>query len=197
MSEQINVFEKIKNVLTQAIEDINSAYRKRVNFYTNKDLDYFNGVAEKVGSTCVECVALNNCVFYYDNLSTFKHPNCKCHYLPIANVDFIGEMQLRKINEYLMINKDKKIIFEKLGYSIEDSEFLQKTISASALENYKNGNYILKNLDKYGQRMSIETQVSSKDRTKSIKFYSGWRLYPNGKIINTTPFGGWLKEKNK
>ena len=24
-------------------------------------------------------------------------------------------------------------------------------------------------------------------------FYSGWMLYPEGKIKNTTPFGGWVK----
>lgn len=27
-------------------------------------------------------------------------------------------------------------------------------------------------------------------------FYTGWMIYPNGIIKNTTPFGGWIKWKN-
>ena len=26
-----------------------------------------------------------------------------------------------------------------------------------------------------------------------IVSYTGWMLYPEGKIKNTTPFGGWIK----
>ena len=28
---------------------------------------------------------------------------------------------------------------------------------------------------------------------KGTTFYSGWMLCPEGKIKNTTPFGGWIK----
>ena len=52
---------------------------------------------------------------------------------------------------------------------------------------YSIGNYKLKNLDKQGQRVAIEINF------KGNIFYSGWMVYPNGKLQNTTPFGGWVK----
>ena len=53
--------------------------------------------------------------------------------------------------------------------------------------NYLVGNYLLKNLDSNGQRLAIPVILAGKT------FYTGWMLEPEGKIRNTTPFGGWVK----
>ena len=39
----------------------------------------------------------------------------------------------------------------------------------------------------YGQRLAIRVNIAGKS------FYTGWLLEPEGKIRNTTPFGGWIK----
>ena len=38
-----------------------------------------------------------------------------------------------------------------------------------------------------GQRLAIPVAIKRK------KFYTGWIVEPEGKISNTTPFGGWVK----
>lgn len=56
-----------------------------------------------------------------------------------------------------------------------------------ALENYLKVNYRIKGLDRYGQRIAIPITLNG------TTFYSGWILEPEGRIRNTTPFGGWIK----
>ena len=80
----------------------------------------------------------------------------------------------------------KKNLFESWGFSINNSNYLKNEFERQALEQYLNGNYVLKNLDIMGQRIAIETTLNG------ISFYSGWIVEPNGVIRNTTPFGGWL-----
>jgi len=55
------------------------------------------------------------------------------------------------------------------------------------LNQYLNGNYVLKKLDSRGQRLAISVSFNG------TSFYSGWLLCPEGKIKNTTLFGGWIK----
>lgn len=78
-------------------------------------------------------------------------------------------------------------MFESWGYSLSDSELLKNEFEKQALEQYLKGNYILKGLDCNGQRIAIPINL------KGYIFYSGWMVYPNGVIKNTTPFGGWIK----
>ena len=63
----------------------------------------------------------------------------------------------------------------------------EKEIETQAEKQYAIGNYKLKNLDKQGQRVAIEINL------KGNIFYSGWMIYPEGYLKNTTPFGGWIK----
>ena len=81
----------------------------------------------------------------------------------------------------------KNQIFLNLGYDINDSYFLQQEFCKQALNNYLSDNYKLKTLDIRGQRLAIPITLNSRS------FYSGWMMYPEGLIKNTTPFGGWLK----
>lgn len=76
-----------------------------------------------------------------------------------------------------------------MGYTIEDSEILKEEFEKLALERYLKGNYKLKELDGNGQRLAIPIEL------KGVKFYTGWMLYPEGFIRNTTPFAGWINEK--
>lgn len=86
-----------------------------------------------------------------------------------------------------MKSKGKKAIFASLGFSDKDSQTLKLEIEKQSLNNYLKGNYLLKNLDLNGQRLAIPITLSGKT------FYTGWILEPEGKIRNTTPFGGWIK----
>ena len=110
-----------------------------------------------------------------------------------SNVKYsaIAECDIRKFTEYVLKNvkdcKGKNKIFYDLGFDINDSEYLQNEYCKQALKQYLLGNYIRKNLDRRGLRLAIPTTLSG------ITFYSGWMLYPEGKIKNTTPFGGWIK----
>ena len=86
-----------------------------------------------------------------------------------------------------MKSKGKKAIFESLGFTDEDSKTLKYELEKQSLSNYLVANYLLKNLDSNGQRLAIPITLSGKT------FYTGWMLEPEGKIRNTTPFGGWVK----
>lgn len=103
-----------------------------------------------------------------------------------------SECDIKKFTEYIfkdnIKSNGKNIIFTNLGFTIADSSYLQQEYCKQALEQYLLGNYKLKNLDCRGQRLAIPINLNG------TKFYSGWMLYPEGKIINTTPFGGWINE---
>ncbi|MDR3292542.1 MAG: hypothetical protein LBT20_00370 [Clostridiales bacterium] len=103
---------------------------------------------------------------------------------------------MKKITEYAFVEKDKKILFEKyMGYTLAEAQELYDIIKAQSIENYGNGNYVIGELNKYGQRISIPCTIRSKGRTpeKEYYFYTGWMVFPNGKIKNNTPFGGFIK----
>ena len=74
-----------------------------------------------------------------------------------------------------------------MGFTKKDSQKLKDEVEQQSLSNYLLGNYLLKDLDSNGQRLAIPVTISGKT------FYTGWMLEPEGKIRNTTPFGGWIK----
>ncbi len=104
-----------------------------------------------------------------------------------------AECAITKFTEYVFkdskASRGKNKIFYDLGFDIDDSEYLQLEFCKQVLEQYISGNYKLKNLDRRGQRLAIPMTLKNKT------FYSGWLLYPEGEIKNTTPFGGWVNEK--
>lgn len=145
---------------------------------------------------CMRCSALDGCYLVDRNKPEQPlHPNCDCS---IININYsqvkskaTANCDIRKFTEYVFKNtkdsKGKNKIFYNLGYNISDSQFLQDFFCKEALNQYLLGNYVLKNLDKNGQRLAIPITLNG------TKFYSGWKLCPEGKIQNTTPFGGWIK----
>ena len=75
----------------------------------------------------------------------------------------------------------KKKLFELLGYSIIDSEYLQKEFERQANLAYLIGDYELGVLDKYGQRINIAIKLKNKITGEYVIFKSGWMTYANGK----------------
>lgn len=153
---------------------------------------------------CLRCSALDGCYFVSWNIpqnpvpdsNGLLHPNCDCELMEIefskVKKNAKAECDIEKFSEYTFSeerSKGKKDLFESWGYSINDSEILSKEYKEQALKQYLLGNYKLKKLDKYGQRLAIPTTL------KGHTFYSGWMLYPEGRIVNTTTFGGKINEK--
>lgn len=145
---------------------------------------------------CMNCSALDGCYFVEGNMPLQPlHEHCDCDkivisYSKVKNVA-TAECDIRKITEYVFkdsdISKGKNELFFKFGYDINDSLYLQYEFCKQALNQYLSGNYVLKNLDRMGQRLAIPIRLNT------TFFYSGWLLCPEGKIKNTTPFGGWIK----
>lgn len=145
---------------------------------------------------CMNCSSLDGCYLVKRNMPEQPlHENCDCckkgiSYSKVKN-NATAECDIKKFTEYVFRNmkdsKGKSKIFYDLGFDINDSQYLQNEYCKQALNQYLLGNYVLKNLDKRGQRLAIPISLNG------ITFYSGWMLYPEGEIKNTTPFGGWIK----
>ncbi len=145
---------------------------------------------------CMKCTVLDGCYFVERIMPEIPlHENCDCNKINIpydtVKISAKAECDIRKFTEYIFKDetgsKGKNKIFYDLGFNINDSIFLQQEFCKQALNNYLVGNYKLKTLDQKGQRLAIPISL------KDITFYSGWIMYPEGLIKNTTPFGGWIK----
>ena len=145
---------------------------------------------------CMNCTALDGCCLVIRNMPEQPlHSRCDCSKKDISQNSLKkkanAECDIRKFTEYVFKNtqdsKGKNQIFYNLGFNIYDSGHLQTEYSKQGLNQYLNGNYVLKNLDRRGQRLAIPVSFNG------TSFYSGWLLCPDGKIKNTTPFGGWIK----
>jgi hypothetical protein len=79
-------------------------------------------------------------------------------------------------------------LFESWGYSIIDSEELKNVIEKQARLSYSVGEYDLGKLNEYGQRINVVIELKRKNKEGSITFRSGWMVYPNGRIVLTTPY---------
>ena len=145
---------------------------------------------------CKKCTSLDGCYLQDNNRPELPlHLNCDCNRLNISFNKLMtntnANFPVEKLTKYLFSNKEQskgKInIFESWGYTIDDVDLLKNELKSQAKENYTNGNYRLKKLDEFGQRLAIPINLLGHD------FYSGWILEPEGKIRKTTPFGGWIK----
>ena len=118
------------------------------------------------------------------------HPNCHCYTINISQPDIKSECSIEKFTNYVftpsLIN-DKKQLFELWGYSIIDSQYLQQEFINQAKLAYSIGEY---ELGKYGQRINIVIKLKRKNTNEYVSFIFGWMVYPNGKIILNTPYGG-------
>lgn len=146
---------------------------------------------------CGICLVLDKCWFDNNIMPLMpQHPMCHCtkKYIspPIANVTSKGNCDINKFIGYIFSDKyawnGKRDLFESLGFSIEDSQYLKKEFERQAVEKYCNSQYVLGKLDENGQRINIDISFQKADR--SITFVSGWMIRPQGYITCNTPLGG-------
>ena len=151
--------------------------------------EFIRAIAALFGH-CKKCTALSGCYFAMYNKP--KHPmhfDCHCFLskisLPVADFDVTAYCDIRKVSTYIWdIDKTKGKIFKSLGYTEEDSYLIKCELERQAVKKYANGDYTLKELNNYGQTISITVEINNK------KFKTGWIIKPKGLIKNTTPFCG-------
>lgn len=152
-----------------------------------------NVVIGAISKHCAMCLNLNGCCFVYDKKPGLPlHPNCHCKTINVSQPDIQTECPIEKFTKYVFVPSlvnDKKQLFELWGYDIMDSEYLQQEFITQARLAYLVGDYELGLLNEYGQRINVVITLKRKDKNEHVTFRSGWMVYPNGKIILTTPFG--------
>lgn len=110
----------------------------------------------------------------------------------IPSITAKAECPIEKFTKYVFVPSlidDKKQLFELWGYDIMDSLYLQQEFIKQAKLAYSVGDYELGLLNEYGQRINIAITLKRKDKNEYVTFRSGWMVYPNGKIVLTTPYG--------
>lgn len=146
---------------------------------------------------CPICLVLDKC--WFNNLLKPKlpqHENCHCIAQniskPIAKLNSHAHCDLRKFTDYVFSEKyawnGKKALFEMLGFTKNDSQYLKQEYENQAANNYCNSNYELGKLNAQGQRINIKVMFIKNDR--KIEFTSGWMVRPKGEITNNTPMAG-------
>lgn len=148
------------------------------------------------GKHCAMCLNINGCCFPKNNMPQYPlHPHCHCSLEPIGAISAKAECELSKFTKYIFSesqNRGKKALFESWGYDILDSQWLRHEFERQAKEKYERGEFELNKLNNYGQRINIQIILPRKDKMETVKFVSGWMVYPNGNLKLTTPMGGWL-----
>lgn len=143
---------------------------------------------------CPICFNLHGCCFPKNNMPNFPlHPRCHCITVEIGGIYAQALCGIEKFEKYVFNsdknkNRGKKHLFESWGYDIIDSQWLQEEFCRQAREKYEAGDFQLDFLNNYGQRINIEIVLPRKDKIGTVKFLSGWLVYPNGVIRLTTPF---------
>lgn len=154
-----------------------------------------NVIKEALSKHCAVCLNINGCCFVKDKCPKQPlHPNCHCYIVDVEPITAQAECPIEKIRDYIFLrDNNKKVLFQSWGYSIIHSEEIRKELEKQARSVYSIGDYLLGVLNEYGQRISINISLKRKDKAESVAFLIGWMVYPNGKIVLTTPYGGKIK----
>lgn len=128
-----------------------------------KDIESCGGeaTADPTTNTGLLCVAANKTAYKPNNVWSPTHPNCKCAAVN-GSVSVQLDFPIRKLTEYWFVNLTKSGIPLKMGFRIEDSEYLLQTLSAVVKKQYEEGNYIIGVLDGHGQHVEIHTVIAGK-----------------------------------
>lgn len=126
-----------------------------------------------------------------------QHDHCDCILTSIVKPTSQVEAfcTIDKFSKYAFIpekSRGKADFFIKIGYSIDDSEFLKSEFEKQAKEKYLNGDYALNILDEHGQRITITITLKNSENNDRI-FKTGWMVHPLGLITCSTPFTGVVK----
>lgn len=176
-----------KDVLEKTLEILGGWVRREQP--SAPDIEQLGGVAEKVGNTCWQCIALNRTVFKDNNKPEYTHENCECtqkpYYLNEATVLFSKE----KVTNYLFREDKKGPMMKTMGYYFEDAEYIYNLVYNIAKSYFENGNYVLTYLNQYGQHYQINFLLNGKRDHSQEKFncYIGCVAWPNAQIYIATP----------
>ena len=149
---------------------------------------------------CEECLKLDGRWFSESKTPKWPHhPFCHCALEPIDDTAVLmyaaTHSDYSKFDPYLFnttgkYTHTKEKLFQSWGYTVNDAKWLQAEIEKQSLEKYVAGDYQLGKLNDQGQRISIRITIPRRDTGENISFITGWMMYPNGKILMTTPYGG-------
>ena len=152
-----------------------------------------NALIGALSKHCAMCLNLNGCCFVKEKCPPKPlHTNCHCYTIDIPSITAIADCPIEKFAKYVFVSSlidDKRQLFELWGYDIMDSKYLQQEFIKQAKLSYSVGDYELGLLNEYGQRINIAITLNRKDNNGQVTFRSGWMVYPNGKIVLTTPYG--------
>lgn len=149
---------------------------------------------------CLECLMLDGCWFLKEKTPKCPHHDfCHCVLEDIQYGDVLTlsscKCPYEKFDPYLFdpdnfYKHGKSAMLESWGYTVHDSTYLKEEIEKQGLEKYRNGDYTLGLLNKYGQRISIRVELPRKNGDGTVSFITGWMVKSNGLLLLNTPFGG-------
>lgn len=160
---------------------------------------YYVELAKENRKHCAICLNVNGCCFVKDKMPVYPHhPNCHCKIESVNHLIVSADCDIAKFTKYVFnTNREpdgKMDLFFQSGYDIMDSEWIREEFIRQAQEAYSCGNYKIGVLNEYGQRISIPIRLPKKNKNEYKAFYSGWMVYPDGRVLLTTPVGGRLKK---
>lgn len=149
---------------------------------------------------CGSCLSLDKCWFVWGKEPIAPlHEKCHCYAVIISASQVkskaVAKSDYKKFNPYLFDPENfykhgKEKMFARWGYTISDSEWLQKEIERQGKQQYLLGNYELGVLNMRGQRISIRVTIPQKNGIGEVTFVTGWMVKPGGEISLNTPYGG-------
>lgn len=195
--------EKVRDNILQIFNSnawIKFVHEGLIPAYTDKEKD-MNVELAKLSNHCAICRNINACCFPKNNMPEYPlHPHCHCFLLDIPKPRITSECPKDKFERYIFSPKyeykGKKKLFLEWGYDKINAEYLVQELTKQAKEKYASGDYTLGVLNEYGQRITIVVSLEHRLEKRIVRFKTGWMVYPDGNIKNTTPFSGVLECKN-
>lgn len=181
------------------------------NVFTIDNFPYETGVTGPITKKhCAKCIAINKCWFKNEKLKKpepleilttniksqgLYHPHCHCkaNYIIAPSEDEINLIIPNGKTGWLF--KDKIEWVHIWGY-INESEFL-KELYRAVKEAYANGNYKLRNHNKYGFQVDLYIIINgaNEKKGKTYNLKSGFTIFSEGKLKCNTLIGGrWDNE---
>lgn len=127
----------------------------------------------------------------YSHREEYEHFHC--YYEDIGIPDVTATSAIEKFTKYIFndtIDDGKKELFERWGYTFIDSSALQKEFEKQARLSYQCGDYVLGKRTGHGQRINVVMHLKRKNSGQEVTFDTGWMVYPDGKLLLITPYGG-------
>ena len=158
---------------------------------SQKDIEICNGKAtnDDATNTCSYCVALNKTIFKGNNLPNYRHPRCKCLWLPTQLNNVILDFPQDKITKYLLYDPNKFAMMRSMGYNKENAIELYEKISHEISRGFLSNKYQLKTLNANGQHIQINFILDGKNEHSHERYncHTGCVVWPNAKIKIATP----------